>query len=252
MKLDLKDIQKKRTNLNAQEIGDDKERAKGWKRFDRNPVFDEAEVQHDGRRPASAPGRACSAPTAAGAGSPAGASTPGRTPPPWSSTACRSPSDNDVALPAGMLERGVDWLKNYQAEQVQQLKNAADQDHARTRSTPTTSTPWSTWCWSTPDVANDEMREFLYRDRTELAVYAKAMFGLALHKQQQADKLAMILQEHRAVSSCRTTRTRRRICKLPADNSWWYWYGSEIEANAYYLKLLATHRRRRTRRRRGW
>ena len=27
--------------------------------------------------------------------------------------------------------------------------------------------------------------------------------------------------------------------KLPADNSWWYWYGSEIEANAYYLKLLS-------------
>src|SRR5262249_46461655 len=27
--------------------------------------------------------------------------------------------------------------------------------------------------------------------------------------------------------------------KLPANNSWWLWYGSEIEANAYYLKLLA-------------
>ena len=37
MKLDLKDIQKKRTNLNAQEIGDDKERAKGWKRYPAQP-----------------------------------------------------------------------------------------------------------------------------------------------------------------------------------------------------------------------
>ena len=36
------------------------------------------------------------------------------------------------------------------------------------------------------DVANDEMRDFLYRDRTNLAVYAKAMFGLALHKQQDS------------------------------------------------------------------
>src|SRR5207302_3010419 len=45
MKLDLKAIEKKRTNLNAQEIGDDKERAKGWKRFPRNPVFDEDEVK---------------------------------------------------------------------------------------------------------------------------------------------------------------------------------------------------------------
>src|SRR5439155_27160128 len=27
--------------------------------------------------------------------------------------------------------------------------------------------------------------------------------------------------------------------KLPADNAWWCWYGSETEAQAYYLKLLA-------------
>jgi len=27
--------------------------------------------------------------------------------------------------------------------------------------------------------------------------------------------------------------------RLPADNHWWTWYGSETEANAYYLKLLS-------------
>ena len=32
MNLNLKDIQEKRTNLNAQEIGDDQQRAAGWKR----------------------------------------------------------------------------------------------------------------------------------------------------------------------------------------------------------------------------
>src|SRR5262249_56765982 len=37
MKLDLKEIQKKRTNLNSQEIGDAQARARGWKRFPRNP-----------------------------------------------------------------------------------------------------------------------------------------------------------------------------------------------------------------------
>ena len=26
---------------------------------------------------------------------------------------------------------------------------------------------------------------------------------------------------------------------MPAKNHWWAWYGSEIEADAYYLKLLA-------------
>src|SRR5207244_8869060 len=34
---------------------------------------------------------------------------------------------NDVALPNGVLERGVEWLKNYQARQVRLLKNAERQ-----------------------------------------------------------------------------------------------------------------------------
>ena len=45
MDLNLEDLRAKRTNLNAQEIGDDNERAKQWKRFDRNPVFSQAEMQ---------------------------------------------------------------------------------------------------------------------------------------------------------------------------------------------------------------
>ena len=88
------------------------------------------------------------------------------------------------------------------------------------------------------DVDNDEMRDFLYRDRTKLAVYGKAMFGLALAKQNQDEKLAMILQniEQFVVED---DENQTAYLKLPEDNYWWYWYGSEFEANAYYLKLLA-------------
>ena len=82
MGLDLKEIQKKRTNLNAQEIGNDQERAKQWKRYERNPVFDEDEVRRMVKEAVERLPR-CSFPTAAGAGFPAGASTPRPTPPPW-------------------------------------------------------------------------------------------------------------------------------------------------------------------------
>ena len=44
MGISLKDVQEKRTNLNAQELGDPAERAAQWKRYDRNPVFAEAEL----------------------------------------------------------------------------------------------------------------------------------------------------------------------------------------------------------------
>jgi len=47
-----------------------------------------------------------------------------------------------------------------------------------------------------------------------------------------------------------TKRTKPRSCDSPEDNYWWCWYGSEIEANAYYLKLLARVEPRASRRRR--
>jgi uncharacterized protein YfaS (alpha-2-macroglobulin family) len=87
-------------------------------------------------------------------------------------------------------------------------------------------------------VDNTEMRDYLYRDRTHIAVYAKAMFGLALHKQKQKDKLAMIMENiEQYLVSDDTNQTA--YLRMPESNQWWYWHGNEIEANAYYLKLLA-------------
>src|SRR6266581_952254 len=82
------------------------------------------------------------------------------------------------------------------------------------------------------------MRDFLYRDRTHLSVYAKAMFGLALERQKQADKLAMILQNIEQFL-VQDDENQTAYLRLPANNPWWYWHGDETEANAYYLKLLA-------------
>ena len=129
------------------------------------------------------------------------------------------------------------WLKNYQAEQVRRLQNAA-----------TRTDPWKEHAdnldalvymvLADAGVTDDAMREFLYRDRTKLAVYAKAMFGLALYKGQHADQLAMVLKniEQFVVQNA---ENQTAYLRLPAGNAWWYWYGSEVEANAYYLKLLA-------------
>src|SRR5262249_45924917 len=87
-------------------------------------------------------------------------------------------------------------------------------------------------------VKSDEMRDFLYRDRTKLAVYAKAMYGLALFKLQENDKLAMILKNIDQFV-VQDDENQSAYLRLPTENHWWHWYGSETEANAYYLKLLA-------------
>jgi hypothetical protein len=236
MKLNLKDIQTKRTNLNSQEIGDDKERAKGWKRFPRNPVFDEDEVRHMAKA-----GILALAGQQVSDGGWGWFSGFGEHSYPHTTAVVvhglQLARENDIALPQGMLERGVDWLKNYQAQQLQWIKNA-----------PTRTRPWKEFADNLDalvymvlvdaGVANNEMREFLYRDRTHLAVYAKAMFGLTLHKQQQAEKLAMILKNIDQFV-VQDDENQTAYLKLPENNYWWFWYGSENEANAYYLKLLS-------------
>ena len=160
----------------------------------------------------------------------------------WPHTTCtvvhglQIAKQNDVNLPANMLERGVEWLKNYQAQQVRLLLNAA-----------TKTIPYKEFAdnidamvyMTLVDASFDstEMRDFLYRDRTHLTVYAKAMFGLALHKQNQKEKLDMIMQniEQYVVSD---DENQAAYLKMPESNQWWNWQGNEIEANAYYLKLL--------------
>ena len=75
-------------------------------------------------------------------------------------------------------------------------------------------------------------------DKVQLSVYAKAVFGLALHQQQQADQLAEVLRniEQFLVED---PENQTAYLKLPEGTAWWYWYGSEVEANTWYLKLLA-------------
>jgi uncharacterized protein YfaS (alpha-2-macroglobulin family) len=83
-----------------------------------------------------------------------------------------------------------------------------------------------------------DMRDFLYRDRTKLPVYAKSLFGMGLHRLGEKEKLAMIIKniDQYLVED---QENQSAYLKLEADYYWWYWYGSEFEAQAYYLKLLA-------------
>ncbi len=236
MQLNLKEIQEKRTNLNAQELGDPAERAAQWKRYDRNPVFDENLLREMVRENLQALTEMQLSDGGWGWFSGFGEYSYPHT----TASVIRGlqiAKQNDVALVPGVYERGVEWLKRYQAEQVRLLKNA-----------PTKTRPYKTRADNIDalvymvlvdaDVADADMQKFLYRDRTYLAVYAKALFGMALHKQQEAEQLAMIVRniEQYLVED---NENQTAYLNLPNGGYWWYWYGSEFEAHAMYLKLLA-------------
>lgn len=235
MKLNLKDIQAKRTNLNAQEIGDDVQRAKQWKRFDRNPVFDEDEVKlmvKEGLERLTS--------MQCGDGGWGWFSGWGERS--WPHTTAvvvhglQVARANDVAIVPAVLEKGIEWLKRYQDEQVVLIKNWGKKEVPQKQHADALDA-LVFMILVDADIANSDMNEFLYRDRVQLPVYAKALFGLALHKQNQADKLQMIL-ENIEQFVVQDEENQTAYLKLPNDG-WWYWYGSDIEANAYYLKLLS-------------
>ncbi len=239
MKLDLKEIEKKRTNLNAQEIGEDTERAKQWKRFDRNPVFDEEEVRRmvkDGVERLTQ--MQCSD------GGWGWFSGFGEYSSPHTTAVVvhglQVAKSCDVALVPGTLERGVEWLKRYQDEQVQLIKNAKIEkkpEGLRWKEHADNLDAFVYMVLIDADVKNADMHEFLYRDRTKLSVYAMAMYGMAVAKLGDKEKLEMLMRNINQYVQ-QDDENQTAWLNLPGGY-WWCWYGSEYEAHAYYLKLLA-------------
>ncbi len=237
MQLDLKAIQEKRTNLNAQELGDPAERAKGWKRFDRNPVFDKDEVTSmvkDGVERLTA--------MQLSDGGWGWFSGYGEHSYPHTTAVVlhglQVATQNDVAIVPGVLDRGIEWLKRYQAEQLVWLKNFDDKKKdVRTKAKADALDALVYMILIDADVASQAMNDYLFRDRIDLPVYAKALYGLALHKQQQAERLATVMQNIDQFLK-QDDENQTAWLDLPQNNWWWSWYGSGIEANAYYLKLL--------------
>ncbi len=253
MGLDLAAIQKKRTNLNSQEIGDDRERAQGWKRFDRNPVFDEKELEKIVKAGVN---RLTEMQLSDGGWG-------------WFSGYREHSSahttavvvhgllmakENGVAIVPEVLDRGIAWLRSHQRQQIQLLKNWELQKDDLIKKLPQKEFAGNLdalvyMVLTEAKHKNTTMRDTLYHDRTHLAVYSLATFGLALHnelnfpnqksniKDQTSKMLAMVMR-NLSQHVRQDDENQTAWLELP-DSGWWYWYGSEYEAHAYYLKLLS-------------
>jgi uncharacterized protein YfaS (alpha-2-macroglobulin family) len=238
--LDLKAIKDKRTNLNAQELGDAAERAKGWKRFDDNPVFDDAELD----KIVKAGVQRLTEMQLADGGWGWFSGWGEQSMPHTTATVVHGlnlAEANGVALVPGMRDRGVAWLKSYQEKQLAALANVGKDGRPIDKNKPAKAAADNLdslvyMVLVDSGAKSDAMRDYLYRDRTKLAVYSLATFGLALQKQEETEKLAMVLRNIRQYVVV-DNENQTAYLNLP-EGIWWYWYGSEIEAQSYYVKLL--------------
>jgi alpha-2-macroglobulin len=241
MGLDLEEIREVRTNLNAQELGTHEERSAQWQnpKWD-SPVFDQEKMEDIVKTGVDRLTEMQLRDGGWGWFSGYGEhSTPHTTA--LVVHGLQIAQENDVALVPGMLDRGVAWLKRYQKEQVELLKigdlPSEERKGRRYRTAANNQDAFVYMVLIDADVTNEEMNDYLYRDRLKLSVYAMAMYGLALEKSSETERLDMIMRNIGQYVE-QDDENQTAWLNLP-QGYWWYWYGSEFEAHAYYLKLLA-------------
>jgi uncharacterized protein YfaS (alpha-2-macroglobulin family) len=233
MPLDLAAIAKKRNNLNAQELGNPAARAEQWKRFDRNPVFSEEEVNSLVQTGVNKLTDMQNSDGGWGWFSGYGEQS-------WPHTTAvvvrglLIAQENDVPIVPDVIERGLAWLDQYQANELQKLKNAV-----------TETKPYKTHPDNTDALIfhiltlagrnNAEMQNILVEKREHLSVYSHSLLALATHKvgnKEQTDLLRENIEQFLVQDA------ENETAYLRDRSPWWYWYGSEIESMAMYLKLL--------------
>jgi hypothetical protein len=234
MDLDLKAIRDKRTNLNAQEIGDGKDRAAQWNRFKSNPVFDEEKL--DDMIAAGITRLTNMQNPDGGWGWFGGSRSYAHT------TAVvvhglQIAQESDAKVPPNLVASGIRWLKQYQAGEVTKLRNGATETKPyKKRADDTDALLYMLLCEA--GQPSNAMRDFLYRDRASISVYGLSVYALGLYHVEEIEKLQMV-QRNIEQYLVEDADNETAYLDLPIGGYWWHWYGNEVETHAYYLKLLS-------------
>jgi uncharacterized protein YfaS (alpha-2-macroglobulin family) len=239
MGVDLQEISTKRTNLNAQELGEAGERAAQWQRYDRNPVFEPEEVTRMAREGLE---RLVSMQNADGGwGWFSGIGE--RSYPHTTATVVHGlhiANSMGVAFDMRVLDRGLGWLLRYQDQQIKLLENALRKNRSKLsyKNHADNLDALVFMVLAEAGKSSDSMGDFLYRDRTKLSVYGMALFGTALDTLGENTKRDMLVGNISQYVEQDDENQTAWLNLAGAKNSWWYWYGSEWESHAYFLKLL--------------
>nr|HPN84705.1 hypothetical protein [Victivallales bacterium] len=145
-----------------------------------------------------------------------------------------------------VIARGLEWLRDYQRGELERLCkhqfdsgegcNEKHPDNYKARADETDALVYMVLAEG--GIVETEMTRILYRDRNHLKVYGKALFALGLFINGEMEKMEM-LKRNISQYLILDDENQTAYLNLGEGNLWWCWHGSEIEANAFYLKLLA-------------
>ncbi len=249
LKINLAEVKAKRINLNPQELGNTAVRAAQWKQWQTNPVFDELEVAKMTEEGIEKIRSMQNSDGGWGWFSGYGeASYPHTTAVVVHGLLVAK--QNATKIPSGMLDSGIDWLTRYERKQTDAMQFHVEREALRKtgkkignssrleKSDSDAIDAFVRYVLGEADRDSDRMLAFLYRDRIALPVYAKCLLGLEEHRKgdgARRDEVMMMISQFLK----RDAENQTAYLDLQNMNFWWNWYGSEIEANAWYLKLLS-------------
>ncbi|MCC8165008.1 MAG: alpha-2-macroglobulin [Planctomycetes bacterium] len=151
--------------------------------------------------------------------------------------------DNGVALPYGLLDRGIDWLRARQAQEIARLKidpddkNTEFPDRVKAAADNMDAFTYLILAKNGRQPLDPDMRDFLYRDRLKLSQSGLAMFAIALHLEKATNALLTVDRNLRQY--LRTDEQSGTAWLETANRGWWFWYNDAVETQAWYLKYLA-------------
>ncbi|MDG2486394.1 MAG: alpha-2-macroglobulin family protein [Roseibacillus sp.] len=236
MQIDLAEVRNKRANLNPQELGDAQKRASQWRVWKDNPVWNLEEVDTMVRKGVKRLREMQNSDGGWGWFSAYGA----RSYPHTTAvvvhglTVARA---NGAPVPDELLNGGVEWLKRYEQGQVEMVRSWKMRKK-KTKQRADALDSLVRKVLGMAGIDEKEMLGFLKRDRVKLPVYAKCLLGLELHRTGDLkERDGVIRNIEQFLKEDRENQTA--WLDLGAGGYWWRWYGSEFEAHAFYLKLLA-------------
>ena len=247
--INLDEVRAKRNSLNPQELGDPVERAEQWKRWKRNPVFDEVELEKMVEVGVSKLMDMQNSDGGWGWFS-------GYRERSWPHTTAvvvhglLVAKEHGAKVPEKMLDAGSSWLAAHEKKQVDALQLWVEREAMRKAGKKLK--PTKKYVKHRCDAMDafirmvlgeagrdsEPMLAFLYRDRLKLPVYAKCLVALEQHRkgdEARRDELIRMVSQFLK----RDDENQTSYLDLPNRRYWWFWYGSSSEAHAWYLKLLA-------------
>lgn len=237
--VDLKAVRDKRTNLNAQEIGDADKRAKRWQGKDgkgkpKEPVFDEDEVQ----KMAKAGLKKLESMRGDDGGW--GWFPGGRESSPHITAlvlhGLKAAERARFDLNDGTVRNGLEFLKRHEAEELRRLKlPEKDKNH---KSSPDNLDALIHAVLVEYKEGDKAMRGFLYEKRNNLSRYNLCLLGLACHAVGEKEQRDMCLRNVRQFLK-QDDENQTAWLELP-QGGWWYWWDDAIETQAAFLRLLVT------------